>query len=130
MTTYITLDDVKARNGGELSQASSVVERWIAVAHNKLRNLEPALDERVKAATVDRDTLQDVLVESVWRRVQDDLIGWRVRSETWPENTTMFRDADKTGIYFLDDELADLVIDPEGPNAIRGAFSLYPVIRG
>lgn len=130
MTTYITLDDVKARNGGELSQAASVVERWIAVAHNKLRNLEPALDERVEAGTVDRDTLQDVLVESVWRRVQDDLIGWRVRSETWPENTTMFRDADKTGIYFLDDELADLGIDPEGPNAIRGAFSLYPVIRG
>lgn len=130
MTTYITLDDVKARNGGELSQASSVVERWIAVAHNKLRNLEPALDDRVEAGTVDRDTLQDVLVESVWRRVQDDLIGWRVRSETWPENTTMFRDADKTGIYFLDDELADLGIDPEGPNAIRGAFSLYPVIRG
>ena len=130
MTTYITLDDVKARNGGELSQESSVVERWIAVAHNKLRNLEPALDERVEAATVDRDTLQDVLVESVWRRVQDDLIGWRVRSETWPENTTMFRDADKTGIYFLDDELDDLGIDPEGPNSIRGAFSLYPVIRG
>lgn len=130
MTTYITLDDVKARNGGELSQDARVVERWIAVAHNKLRKLEPALDERVEAATVDRDTLQDVLVEAVWRRVQDDLIGWRVRSETWPENTTMFRDADKTGIYFLDDELDDLGIDPEGPNAIRGAFSLYPVIRG
>lgn len=97
MTTYITLDDVKARNGGELSQDAGVVERWIAVAHNKLRKLEPALDERVEAATVDRNTLEDVLVEAVWRRVQDDLIvvarpGRRIRpcsaTRIGPESTS------------------------------------------
>lgn len=128
MTTYIAVGDVAVRNGEPLSQGDEVVQRWIEVAHAKLRRLEPALDERVMRGNLDRFVLEDVLVEAVWRRVQDDLIGWRVRSETWPENTTMFKDAERTGIYFTDDELADLGIEPDGSE--RGAWGFAPVIKG
>ena len=128
MTNYITYQDVVTRNGEEPSQGKEVVGRWIEVAHSKLRRLEPLLDTRVDEGNLDRFMLEDVLVEAVWRRVQDDLIGWRVRSETWPENTTMFKDAERTGVYFTDDELSDLGISPDDGSE-RGAWGFTPTLR-
>lgn len=129
MTSYITYDDVVVRNGEPPSQGDVVVQRWIDVAHAKLRRLEPDLDGRVTAGSIDQFMLEDVLVEAVWRRVQDDLIGWRVRSETWPENTTMFKDQERTGIYFTEDELADLGIEDVDARNARGVFSVSPKLR-
>lgn len=128
--TYITYEDVNTRNGEDCPQTKDVIERWINVAHAKLRALEPALDTRVETGSINIDMLEDVLIDCVWRRVQDDLIGWRVRSETWPENTTMFKDAEQSGIYFLDEELRDLGIDPEGQTRNSNVFSLFPIVRG
>ncbi|MDN6439949.1 MAG: hypothetical protein L0K27_10820 [Corynebacterium nuruki] len=114
LPVYATSEDVADRLGG-IALAESEgrkVARFLRTAHTRLRRLDPTLDTRVATGQVDALAVGDVLVEAVYRAVEDDRIGWRVRSEGWPEATTEFDTSQsERGVFFTDDELADIGID-------------------
>ncbi|MDU0478386.1 hypothetical protein QVA66_03925 [Staphylococcus chromogenes] len=127
MDVFATIDDLQTRLGETLEGlALDNAKMWLRKAHTKLDSLDPTIAERVNLGALDRQLVTDVLVEAAWRAIQDDRIGWRVRSEQWPENTTSFQDADpdRFGIWFSADELADLGITEH--KAERGVFSISP----
>lgn len=123
---YATPTDVADRLGGiALGEAEDrKVARFLRTAHTRLRRLDNTLDTRVASGTLDAQAVGDVLVEAVHRAVQDDRIGYRVRSEGWPESTTEFdTSTDQRGVFFTDDELADLGID-SASDGTTGAFTI------
>lgn len=123
---YATGDDVADRLGGTaLGEAEGrKVARFLRTAHTRLRRLDKDLDTRVASGDLDAQAVGDVLVEAVHRAVEDDRIGYRVRSEGWPESTTEFdTSTDQRGVFFTADELADLGID-SASDGTTGAFTI------
>lgn len=126
LPVYATGEDVADRLGGtELGEAEGrKVARFLRTAHTRLRRLDTTLDARVASGVLDAQAVGDVLVEAVHRAVEDDRIGYRVRSEGWPESTTEFdTSTDQRGVFFTADELADLGIDSASDGA-TGAFTI------
>lgn len=126
LPVYATGEDVADRLGGiVLGEAEGrKVARFLRTAHARLRRLDTDLDARVVSGVLDAQSVGDVLVEAVHRAVQDDRIGYRVRSEGWPESTTEFDTSQPDrGVFFTEDELADLGID-SASDGTTGAFTI------
>lgn len=126
---YATAKNVTDRLGENTLSATETpkVETFLRRAHNRLRRLDPDLDLRVEEESLDAQTVQDTIVEAVWRAVQDDRIGWRVRAETWPEAGTEFDTTQPLNVYFTAEELADLGI--ADPAATGGAFTINGYVK-
>ncbi|MCI1256576.1 MAG: hypothetical protein LKG15_07810 [Corynebacterium provencense] len=123
---YATPADVADRLGGvALGEAEDrKVARFLRTAHTRLRRLDQTLDTRVASGVLEAQAVGDVLVEAVWRAVEDERIGWRVRSEGWPESTTEFDTSPaERGVFFTADELADIGIDGT-TDGTSGAFTI------
>lgn len=107
------LDDVESRK----------VQSWIARASALIRLVAPTVDERMYDGTLDPAIVRGIAAEMVTRALQADRIGFRVRSEAFPEVTTQYRDSDEPLLYLLDYE-RDLLSPPVKRRA--GAFSIRP----
>ncbi|MGN0100756.1 MAG: hypothetical protein ACI39C_07435 [Dietzia sp.] len=107
------LDEVETRK----------VTSWIVRASALIRLVAPTIDERMYNGTMDPAIVRGIAAEMVTRAVQADRIGFRVRSEAFPEVTTQYRDSDEPLLYLLDYE-RDLLC----PTVKRrpGAFSIRP----
>lgn len=109
------LDDVEERK----------VTSWIARASALIRLVAPTVDERMYSGALDPAIVQGIAAEMVTRALQADRIGFRVRSEAFPEVTTQYRDSDEPLLYLLDYE-RDLLSPPVKRRP--GAFSIRPAL--
>lgn len=117
-------DEVQGLLGEVLDEAEArKVQSWIARASALIRLVAPTVDERMNNGAMDPAIVRGIAAEMVTRAVQADRIGFRVRSEAFPEVTTQYRDSDEPLLYLLDYE-RDLLSPP--PKRRPGAFSIRP----
>ena len=118
------VDEVQALLGDDLDEVETrKVESWITRASALIRYVAPTVDDRMYSGVLDPALVHGIAAEMVTRAVQADRIGFRVRSETFPEVATQYRDSDEPLLYLLDYE-RDLLSPPAKRRP--GAFSIRP----
>ena len=123
-TDLTTQGEVEVRAGDPLDSAEAAkVAAWIVIASALIRSAVPTVDERMASGELDPALVRGIASEVVVRALHGDRIGFRVRSEQFPEVRTDYRDTDNPLLYLLDAERR--LLDPPVQRP-RRAFSVFP----
>lgn len=121
----IWIDDVEGRLGETLADPERAqVDSFIAYASALLRAHKPDIDSALLDGTLAPALVKGVMVSAVIRAWDSVRIGLRIKSEQFPEITTVYSDANPSLVFFTDDELASL--SPSLGVKSGGAFSIVP----
>lgn len=123
MADLTTAETVSLLLDGDLSDSETgKVDLWIRLASGMIRQAVPSVDERVQDGSLDPDLVSNVAAEMVVRAVQSSRIGYRVRSEAFPEVQVAYQDQAEPWLFLYDHELAQL--QPRVMNS--QAFTIRP----